>query len=157
MTATYFKPADPAHLALLPDKLRTATGLADVATEAERMAIDAFTAPAPEVLYTARLIRNRQATVVATVDGTDILVYLRGYAVDADAADPNLRLALRRAIANVIRWRLAQNRVDPIVASESSADGSKTVTYRNDAQDGLPEGWDDPLGPYDTREPPWGF
>jgi len=154
MAAMYFQTSDPDHLALLPTKLRGASELVDVAAEAERMVIDQFTAPAPDLLYTARLIRNRQVTVVATVDGTDILVYLRGYAVDADAADANLALALRRAIANVIRWRLAQSRVDPIVASESSADGSKTVTYRNEALDGMPDGWDDPLAPYDTREPP---
>lgn len=58
---------------------------------------------------------------------TDYLyVRLRGYAPDAANAEPYFRDAMRREVAQVLRWRLGQIKRDPAVESESDGETSKS-------------------------------
>lgn len=163
MTA-YFDPNDVAHLALLPAELREAQDLADVAADAEADVINVYTRRAADLRYTAQLpaIGDGAPTVLlysnrtATKIGVDLYVFLEGFQEDADAAtvDADFKVAMRRAIAEVIKWRLRRWSQDLAVQSEGNRDGMSR-SYRDSAEDPFPKGWSRWLREYDTREPVW--
>lgn len=161
---TYFDSNDVAHLALLPPEMREAQDLADVAAEAEADVINVFTKRTPDLRYTALqpavgdgaptvlLYSDRQATMI----GDQLYVFLHGYQEDADHAsvDPDFKVAMRRAIAEVIKWRLRRWSQDLAVQSEGNRDGMSR-SWRDSAEDPFPKGWSRWLREYDTREPVW--
>lgn len=162
--APYFDPNDVSHLALLPAELREAQDLADVAADAEADVVNHYTRRAPDLRYTAQqpialdgqpvvlLLTDRTATQV----GVGLYVFLEGYQEDADHAsvDPDLKTDLRRAIAEVIKWRLRRWSQDLAVQSEGNRDGMSR-TYRDAVDDPFPRGWDRWLRKHDSREPAW--
>lgn len=150
---TYFNPGAPEDLRLLPTGARDAKDLPDVAGLAEADVINCYTRT---IFYVATWMTvYRPATQLA---GTDRWVFLRGYKEDAaQVTDAGFALAMKRAIAEVIRWRLGDWKNDPRVASEGSTAEGRSKSYRDGADDNFPEGWDRWLEPYDTREPAWGW
>ena len=172
--ATYFVVAT--DTALLPPGIRAHAELANVAALAEADVIGAYTDDPAYFLYTTQLglqgfldvsigrgedITNQSAPSTAVVP--QVRVYLKGYKVDsADAnVDPNLKLALKRTIAEVIAWRLNQwsGNIEPGVAMSTGTDGSvpKSKSFRPTAEDIFPPGWDRWLRPYDTTQRLWGW
>ncbi len=151
--ATYFDAKNDNHLKLLPPSLRKAEDVADLATIVEADVIAVYTDPFNNEDFTLReTIRSSEE------QGDFEFVHLAGYKLDADDVDtdPGLLLALRRTIAEVIRWRAAQWKREMGVASESD-DRGKNRTYTLDAHStNFPPGWDRWLDKFDTREPPWG-
>jgi hypothetical protein len=161
---TYFDPNDVTHLALLPPEFREAQDLVDVAAEAEADVINRYTQRAPDLRYTAQfpavgegdpvvvLLTDRQATLV----GDGLYVFLHGYQEDADHAsvDPDLKVDLRRAVVELIKWRCRSWSRDPAVQSEGNRDGMSRA-YRDSADEPFPKGWDRWLRKHDTREPAW--
>ena len=171
--ATYFSTA--ADLGLLPPGMRTDAELANVAALAEADVIQHFTQDPPYFLYTEQL--GLQGFIDASIGvGEDITtqapyagavvpqvrVYLRGYKADSadPLVDPNLKYALKRAIAEVIAWRLWQwKQLEPGVSAASGTDGGtpKSRTFRPTAEDRFPPEWYRWLLPYDSRPVLWGY
>lgn len=176
--ASYFDAKNAAHLKMLPPQFRTSPELENAAAEAEADVISAFTEAPPYQAYTAGDLLSRTGIVLPTAllggaelaGGEDISntgapsgatvpalrVYLAGYKQDsADAnVDPNLKVALRRTIAAVVRWRLAGWNREQGVASASDYQ-AKSRSFRDDADDDFPPNWDWRLVPYMTRPRSW--
>lgn len=149
--------------------------MANVAALCEADVIGYFTADPPYFLYTNQLglqgfldasggmgedVTNQGAPSNAIVP--QLRVYLSGYKVDASnaAVDPNLRLALKRTIAEVIAWRLNQwKSIEPGVASTSGTDAGapKSRVFRATAEDRYPPDWTRWLYAYDSRPILWGW
>lgn len=156
--ATYFDTQEQADQNLLPPEFRGAADLANVAVEAEKDVIEQYTDRAHAWWYTARVMINEGGTPESVNANLSMYVFLRGYKADAAhaAVDPDLKDALKRTIAAVIAWRLRQRNADPLVASQSSADG-KSTTWRDSAVFLFPRGFDRRLRRFDLREPVWGM
>lgn len=170
--ATYFDHTVQAHKNLLPSDIRTDAELSNVAAIAEADVINEFTRAPGYTNYTSDEELLRDGIVSTEVVGEDITaegapsgaivptvkVYLRGYKVDADdpATDPNLKLALRRTIAEVIRWRFGQWRREQAVASASDGN-SKSRSFRDGSDSSFPPDWDRWLKPFKSEEPLWSF
>lgn len=170
---TYFSTTN--DLALLPPGMRADGELANVAALAEADVIGYFVSDPPYWLYTNQLglqgffdaslgvgedITNQSAPASAVVP--QVRVYLRGYKADASHADvdPNLKLALKRTIAEVIAWRLWQwKQLEPGVSAASGLDGGaqKSRAFRATAEDRFPTDWYRWLIPYDSRPVLWGY
>jgi hypothetical protein len=149
--ATYYDYTDADDLKLLPVTMRTAEELQEVSAIAEADAIAYYTEGAPNEDYTLRTVER-----AATQTGDYEYVYLVGYEEDADDADTGLALALKRAIAEVIRWRLTQWKREMGIASESD-DRGRSKTYTLDAHTtNFPPAWNRWLEPFDSREDAWG-
>ncbi len=74
--------------------------------------------------------------------------------------DPNLKLALKRAIAEVIAWRLNQwKSIEPGVEASSGTDGGvpKSKKFRATAEDRYPPDWTRWLYAFDSRPVLWGW
>jgi hypothetical protein len=82
-------------------------------------------------------------------------VHLRGYALDAAAADPALRDALAEVIAEVIAYRMPMQGRDMSVQGTQSSRESSGVSYKADADPrGFPaHTWAETLRPWDLRPP----
>ena len=131
--ARYFDTTNPAHLALLPQAIRAHEELADVAAVAEDEVIEYFSLPAA-VAPSGAVVRDRGTAV-------ERHVCLRGYAIDAALAQAALAAALRREIAGVVRWRLAQRARKPLLTSETAGDPMTVKNYRDDAESRWPPGF----------------
>jgi len=169
--SVYFDHTDPAHLALLPVGMRRSTELEDLAPEVEQDVLNHYTRRQHDMRYTVLQpvsappvgVAARPTFVFtprgyATDIGNGALVYLAGYTADSSDAlcDPNLRNALRREVADVLKWRLAQLSHDVGVASVSGQ-GGVTKSYREHADDPFPPHFGRWLKAYDTRPPNWAF
>lgn len=160
---------------LLPLGIRSAAELANVAAMAEAAVIGAFTMSPSYYLYTAydSFVRTQtNATwllgysergagedISATTPGAaQIRVFLTGYKVDAAHADvdPNLKTAMKRTIAMVIRWWMVGWNRGQGLASSSDLQ-SKTRSYRDNADHAFPPDWDMFLRPFDCRPLAWGL
>lgn len=166
--ATYFDATKQEHLELLPKTLRSDEMLKEVAAQAEADVIGMFTEGAPYTNYTDREAQLQDGIVHTEVVGEEITavglpsgavvprlyVYLRGFKADASHAnvDPNLKLALRRTIAEVIRWRLMQWKRELGIQASSDSIG-KNRTYHEDVRSAFPPGWDRWLRPFKSDEP----
>jgi hypothetical protein len=152
--ATYFVVADDKPL--LRPANRTNADLANVAADAEKDVIGAYTDRAHYTLYTAR-VGSSEGTPEFVNEALSLYVFLRGYKVDAADAltDPDLKDALKREIAGVIDWRLMQRDVNTLTTSESDGAG-KSVSLRPGAEGVFPPGFGRRLRPYDIREVCWG-
>lgn len=175
---TYFDPKVQADLLLLPPALRTNAELGNVAALAEAAVIGYYTSNPPYFLYTAYdawahaiasgagqpgswllgyAERGSGTDVSATTtNAAQVRVYLTGYKADASdaAVDPNLKAALRMTVAQVVRWWLTGWGREPAVQSASDAQ-AKSRTYRDNADDAFPPGWDMLMAPFDARPLPW--
>lgn len=152
---TYFNVGAPEDLRLLPTGSREAKDLPDVAALAEADVINEYTRTVVSIDSWAIVTQYRPATQLA---GTDRWVYLRGFKEDASqVTDVGFGVAMKRAIAEVIRWRLGDWKTDQRVESEGSTTEGRSRSYRDDARDTFPPGWDRWLEPFDTREPAWGW
>ena len=170
---TYFDTT--ADKLMLPPSVRNHTELANVAALVEADVLAYFTDDPPYFLYTNQLglqgffdaswgvgedITNQGAPANAIVP--QIRVYLRGYKQNpSDAAvDPNLKLALKRTIAEVITWRINQwTAIEPGVQSSAGQEGGapKSKSFRPGAEDAFPPDWIRWLYPYDSRKLIWGW
>ena len=164
--ASYFDHTKTDHLALLPPDIRKHGEIPTIAVLAEADVIGHHTDAPPYLNYTARHAQLNDGIVPMETVGEDVsasanvqlAVYLRGYKADADHADvdPNLKLALRRTIAEVIRWRLNQWVRDQALTSSSDG-GGKSRSYADYMKDAFPPRWDRWLRPFRSDEPCWGF
>lgn len=173
MAATnYFDVTSQTDKLLLPVSLRNHTELPNVARIAEADVISYFTSDPPYFLYTNQLglqgfvdaSASQGVDISATPpDNTAIFqqlrVYLRGWrptANDPDT-DPNLLVAMKFAIAEVIRWRMnLWAAVEPGV-SQASESGGKVRTFRPDAEGAFPPDWTRWLRPFITEQLAWGW
>lgn len=151
----YFNASDADDQRLLPPSVRASVESIDLAPVIEDEVI-AFYTQVFDYPITPDRLRYRTATQIGGTTSTR-WVFLRGFTEDPNDADVDaaLKIALKRTIARVIAWRVRQWRNDPILQSESTADGAKAKTRRSGAWEPLPEGWNDLLEPFDTREPLW--
>lgn len=130
-------------LLLLPKLLRDNEDLSAVAAHAEADVITHFT----------RQYYHEDATVLDAGECSERYVYLRGFTEDAAEATDAFKAAMRRCVAEVIRWRLARDSKPANVASEGGKERSKD--YRADAESSLPPiGWDAPLLPWRISSAP---
>lgn len=155
MATTYFDVTAPADQNLLAPEYRAYADLANVASTVELEIIAFYTARAPDALYT-----YRQSVPIGEAVGAINLarfVFLRGYKASSQDSltDPQLKDALRRTVALVIEWRIAQ-RIRNAVMSSSSMQGVSR-TYIEQARSLWPAGWTRWLKDFDTREPAWGM
>lgn len=164
MAAEYFDASSgSSDLELLPEAMRSMPEIELWAEEVEQDILDYFTrrAPGSELSEPVTSVTGAGLDRPATQIGDSAYyVFLRGYeelAADVDTTEyPNFKADMKRTIAKVLRWRLRQQKVNPLV--ESEADGGergKSRTYHEDARAEFPPGWDKRLRKYDTREPNW--
>jgi len=167
--ATYFDPTDPADLQLLPPSLRDAPVVEELAPLVEDDVIALYTRHYHDARYTLLqpvasppLGFTQRPSFVFTPRGfaTDIgggqLVYLIGYMPDsADAqTDVGLVKAMKREIAETLRWRAKQWDRDPGVRSEGGQSGL-TRSYAESVDDPFPPSFGRWLKPYDSRPTNW--
>lgn len=157
MTA-YFNPADQNDLAYLPENFRQDSRVAALAPIVEADVIGEYTRSLPSTFDLYRINESvYPLVVIGTYErlGTYLGVFLRGYKADASdsAVDPYFKVAMKRAIAEVLVWRIQQVRVDPMVESESADNKSKT--YRPEASEPFPPSWKRWLLPFETQEVNW--
>lgn len=156
----YFDPTDPTHLALLPKGLREDEDLVNIAAVVEDDIIDAFTRLTPD----CTLRYSNPSTLpsewnlaygleVGTV--TERWVWLKGYNPDAAQAIASFATAMRREVANTIRWRHARDNKKPNVESESAGDPATTKTYRADAEHRFPPDFGRALEPFKIGATVW--
>jgi len=160
---TYFQVTNAACLAMLPPDLRTSVDLAFLATEAEFDVLSFYTKPINRVTYLnypapAQLPVALRLTSVFTDLGNGNGVFLLNYTIDpTQCTDPGLVTAIRRTVAEVIRWRYPQLKRDVQVKQRSAPSGtsvSGSTTWIDFDQ--LPPGWNRWLRLWDTRENAWG-
>lgn len=166
--ANYFDYASADDKKLLLSSHRTHPDLETVAALAEADVIEHYTERPPEILYTARLGARVDGLITgATGRFEDVTttgqpssatvaqrrVYLLGYKTDSGHADvdPALKTALKRAIAEVINWRLSRLTREPAVDSASDG-GGKSRSFSPNSQDAFPPEWSRRLEPFDSRE-----
>lgn len=157
--STYFDYTDDEHLLLLPRGARDAEDLESLAARAEALVIRHYTISTigPQGMFgTFKYVSTFTNTPEgATTVDDDQAVCLRGFAVDADdCTNAALKVALRRAIADQIRWLRARDAREPDVAGESKGrasskqygvNGAESVKICQDAHD-----W---LRPFDVTPP----
>jgi hypothetical protein len=140
----------------LPGDIRDYAELADVGARAEALVIEAYTISThlDDRAWDVGFVPFRDAIVpVGAVDlGDGRAVCLRGYAVDAAEATAGLAAAMKREIADAIRWNLSQWRKKPLVTSQSTK--GESVSYRDDAEVRLPPGFGFWLRHFDVRPKP---
>lgn len=133
----YFRvgPGVPNDLTLLPKELRDHSDIANIAANAEADVIAHYT----------RQEAHDDATQLDAGTVAERYVWLRGYEEDDGDALAAFATAMRRAIANVIRWQIARDRKTPNVVFEGGEPGTTGKTFRTDAESKLPGGFDAPL------------
>lgn len=165
----YFDPTDYRDLELLPEQFRNASDLPQVSSDCETEVLSHYTRRVHDARYTL-LQPIAQPPIgftttpsfvytprgYATDLGNGSLVYLAGYTIDSadPACDPMLRTQLKKAIARLVAWRLRQWDRDPTLKTES-AQGQVTRSYRDDAVNVFPPGFESILKNFDTRIPVW--
>jgi hypothetical protein len=182
---TYFNPADPAHVNLLPPGYRAHQDMPVVAGVSEADVIDYYTeVPSYWWLATSQLgfiqypwgwggLENPGTDITAPnqqgqVTSPRLRVYLKGYKPDDGKntagtgstdplVDPNLVQAMKRTIAEVIFWRLSRwTTVEPGVQSAAS-DIGKSKVFRANSEDAFPPDWNRGLIVFASGRAPWGW
>lgn len=154
----FFDVTNAADLLLLPVALRTDEDIAAIAEAAEADVLAHYTGVIPSsldrrgsagvVAYRAREIDDAYALDAER----GLYVFLRDYNPTLADCEPLLAAALRREIADVVRWRHAQWRAAPLAASEA-AHGGKSTSYREDRNRRFHESFGVHLRPFDIRPP----
>jgi hypothetical protein len=150
--ATYFQVAEAADTALLPKDVRTAADLATIAAAVEREVLQHFTRYVDaSQIYSLSPIGDPLLSVPsqATSIGNGYYVFLRGYKEDADDTEvhANLKATLKQVIAEVITWRVLQQKTNKLFESH---DKNK---FAHDGRQRFPNHWARPLDLFDTRPP----
>lgn len=153
----FFNP-NPESLDLqrLPKAMRGDEDLSVIAAECEAAVLSMFT-----VTLIGALSLSPYALQVSSVptgayalDATNgMYLCLRGYDPNPALCNALLAEALRQEIAAVIRWRRTGWRGDPLTQSESSNDGSKVLSFRDDKNQPFPSTFGMYLRPFDVRPP----
>lgn len=159
---TYFDATQEADRALLPQAQRGYQDMANIAPLVEADVIALYTdVPQPGSYEpgapNAQVNENPGEDISTSSTGVQLRVYLKGYKVDASLADANLRLALKRTIAEVIAWRIQQRVGGEPGLQSASGDGSKSKGFRERAEDAFPVDWDRWLRPFAAGRAPWGW
>ena len=154
----FFNPnPESPDLQRLPAGIRRDEELSVLAAECEAAVLAAFTITlASPVVGRAESypIVSPAPTGAYALDATyGVYLCLRGYDPDPTLCAAALAEALRQEIASVIRWRRAGWRADPLTQTESSSDGTKVVSYRDDKNAPFPQHFGMYLRPYDVRPP----
>ena len=152
----YFDTTEATHLVMLPEGIRADSDLANVAAEAEADVIAHFTEGREGNSDPVKYLMSRDRTELTDGSGNGIglYVYLMGYEADPADAEQNLVAAMRRTIAQVIRWRIQQREKNALRASESGDAGTFSgFSFRGDAERPFPPGAFRWLGGFDTRRP----
>jgi hypothetical protein len=152
--ATYFDATVQADKDLLPFAARSNADLVKIAARVEKEVIAEYTDRAHYLLYTARGESLEGTPELINAD-LSLYVYLRGYKVDAAAADASLKDALKNEIADVIAWRIKRNDVNTLTTSEADGHGKSQSIHPN-AVGLFPPGFGRWLRAFDLREPVWG-
>lgn len=149
MATPYFDVTNEDHILLLPDTMRSVDDIESIAGRAERDVISMFI----RRVSSSYPLLDQDNLVNATIG---LGVYLLGYKLDAadPDVDPDLEVALRETIADVIEWRLRRRLKDPQIQS-SSDDAGKTQTFRPETREDFPPDFDWRLQPFDARDPTW--
>lgn len=145
----YFRTSgNPNDLTLLPEELRDHTDVANIAAAAEADTIDRFTHP----------VTDPDELAVMLDEGTAVerYVWLKGYAVDPAQAIASLTTALRREIAEVIRWRAARAAKKANLVSETAGNPMTSKQYRDDAEALYPPTFGTALRAFEIRRIYWG-
>lgn len=79
--------------------------------------------------------------------GTLFYITLRGFNPDPTLCEPNLALALKHTIVDVINWRCAQTQTNEL--ERQRAGNGTTVTVRENANDSFPLRWRRRLNMFD--------
>jgi hypothetical protein len=137
--ATYFDWTEDEHLSLLPRGMRDFEDLESVSARAEAQVLMHYTVStiAPQGMFgTFKYVSTFTNTPEgATTIGNDQAVCLRGYAVDADdCTNAALKIALRRAIADQMRWLRARDEREAGVSGESKGKASSKQYGVSDAE-----------------------
>ena len=170
----FFDVTDPDDLTLLPTRLRDNADLPSAAATAEDDVIAAFTfttrdLPAYAAYYrqgddaqTFPYVMSVPSTFPPSLSPLSVngatriddftFVGLVGFDPNPSLCDAALADGLRRAIAKVIRWRLAQWSTGANVQREwVTGSGGKGYDYVPNAQATFPDGWDSELSRWDVR------
>lgn len=141
----------------MPSDIRDWPEVAEYAASVEFDVIEKYTERERDTSYTASgtawnvpdpvVISYRERVEISS----GLYVYLRGYKTDASLASAEFALAMRRAIAEVLAWRVRRSRTTPAVSSET-ASGAASKSYTNEHHSNWPRGWQRWLRRYDTRE-----
>lgn len=174
MPGSFFDVTDSDDLALLPRALQDNLDLAGVAATAEADAIAEYTFTTRNLpSYTAYYrqgddvgswpyILSAPSSLPPSVSPLNVngatqiddftYVGLKGFDPDPMLCDVALADGLRRAIAKVIRWRLAQWGTQANLQREwVTGSGGKGFDYRSDSEARFPAGWDRELERWDVR------
>lgn len=174
MPVPFFDVNNPDCLALIPLRLQDNQDLAGAAATAEADAIAEYTFTTRDLpAYAAYFRQGDDAqtfpyvmSVPSTlppsmsplsVNGATRIddftfVGLIGFNPDPSQCDPALADGLRRAIAKVIRWRLAQWATQANLQREwVTGSGGKGFDYRSDSESRFPGDWDSELSRWDVR------
>lgn len=145
--ATYFDATDSDHKAMLPEPIRDADDLANVAAEAEYDVIEFYTRYGAET------------TDAVQVGTSDFYVHLYPWESDADDVDttsyPYFVTDMRRTIADLVRWRFEQRRRELGVTGKSSDTGASRTFTEQFHHDRFPPNWNRRLEKYSGLQQPW--
>jgi hypothetical protein len=153
--ASYFDWTADADKAFLPPEYRDASELQNVAAIAEADVIEFFTEYTGDTAYKV-VSTVREQTDIA--DSDYMTVFLRGYEEDADDADvdPGLKRAMKKTIAEVIRWRMDKWKESAGLESETDDRGTTRTMMTEFLRGAFPPGWKRWLRPFDSSERAWG-
>ena len=138
---------------LLPKEFRASPEIENLSARVERDIV---------LQYTRRVSPNTHPLIGLVGDpfinkGLGLVIFLLGYREDADdpETDPDLKVALKDTVADVLEWRLRKNSYTDPMLSSSSDDAGKSINYRQEAREPFPPDWDWRLKAFDVREPSW--
>ena len=146
-------------LRLLPAAMRRDEDLVAIATACEADVLAAYTGVVPrslEAMGSAGVLAfsgNDLSDAYALDSTRGVYVFLRDYTPVLATCEPLLATALKREIADLIRWRFRQWRADPTTASESAGDGGKSSSFRDDKNQRYHASFGMHLRPFDIRPP----
>lgn len=144
---------------LLPAALRRDEDLAAIAAACEADVLAAYTktVPSSSNVRGSSGLTGFAATDLSEAYALDftrgVYIFLRDYDPTVASCEPLLAQALKREIADLIRWRHRQWRADPLTASESAGDGGKASAFREDKNRRFHESFGVHLLPFDIRPP----
>lgn len=159
MPTPFFDTTNAVHIAMLPEGLAGDSDLANLAANVEAAVLAAYTVFAGSGVDSSISIYQRSVLpegsyelLDALGEGIGVFVCLRGFDPDPTLCESYFAAAMRREIADALRWRWAQWRGSMTSASEGKKDSSKS--YRRDTTDRLPPDFGSWLRPWDVRPIP---
>src|ERR1035437_1022339 len=160
-SATFFDPSVDAALIRL--EYRESPELETVASTAEYDVLQVYTLYPRDARWTAIIAYGLIYTIenYKTQDAgpfglpNKLYVWLRTFKPAPSDCGPELAAALKRTIALVIDWRMAQSNYNPMLTNKSA--DTTHITMRSDANEPFPRNWDKAIRTFDVRPKLWGF